>query len=85
MNIIPIGLLPHVNIQTLIQLYLELSVKALRKTDFSKFCNFAKIGTRSVPYFPKIQNLLRHNQIFGILQKNMEYSKPMFLGKNRGF
>jgi len=35
--------------------------KAMRKAKYSEFRNLAKIGTHSIPHFPKIQNLLRQN------------------------
>jgi len=62
-----------------------ISGSQLQKTDFSKFCNFTKIGTHSVPYFPKIRNLLLHNQITRISQKKTGifgiFEKKVFLGQ----
>jgi hypothetical protein len=37
--------------------------KALRKTEFSEFCTFAKFGTCFGPYFLKIRSLLHQNRI----------------------
>jgi len=56
--------------------------KALRKAEYSKFLCFAKFETHFSPYFPKIQNLLRHNRIIWISQKNTEYLEYL---KNTSF
>jgi hypothetical protein len=37
--------------------------KAMQNAKYSEFLKFAKIGTHSIPYFPKIQNLSRQNCI----------------------
>jgi len=55
--------------------------KAMRKSKYSEFCNFAKIRTHSIPYFPKIRNLLRQNRI---LLKHLcfKVKNVHFKGKN---
>ncbi len=48
--------------------YYRVFGKALRKEEIFKFCIFAKIETNFVPYFQKIRNKFRQNQIFNFVK-----------------
>ncbi len=68
--------------QTTSALATQVCFKALQKAKYSKFLCSSKFGTHFSPYFPKIWNLSRHNQIIEISQKKIRNIQNL---RNTGF